>query len=154
MKLSLKKGFNLVELLIIIAVLSLIAFGSVSVFINFRNQQGLDKDTETIVEILQQARSQTLTSQNDSQYGVHISATKITLFTGSSYSSSDLSNKDYPLTLSDTVLNVSLSGGGNEVIFQRLSGETSQSGTITLASSATGESKTIKIYKTGLIESL
>ncbi len=147
-------GFTILELFIVLAIVTAIAFGSVSIFVNFRNQQALDKDTEMIVEILQQARSQTLTSQNASQYGVHITASKITLFTGSTYSSSDPSNKDFPLTPSDTILTITLSGGGSDVIFQRLSGVTNQNGTVVLSSVAAGKTKTIKIYKTGLIESL
>jgi len=46
----------------------------------------------------------------------------------------------------------SLAGGGNDVIFNRLSGETGQSGTITVYSSATGGTKIVTIYKTGVVQ--
>lgn len=146
-------GFTLVEFLVAISIMLLVTGGAVGVFNNFRNSQGLHKDTELIVAVVRQARSQTLTSQNASQYGVHISTSKVTLFTGSTYSAVSASNQDFFLTTPDVITTITLTGGGNDIVFQRLSGETSQNGTLVVTSPATANTKTVTIYKTGLIES-
>lgn len=121
-------------------------------FVAFRKNAALNKDTETVIETLRQARSETLSSQNASQYGVHISATKITVFTGSTYSPSDSTNRDFLLSPMDTIVTIDLVGGGSDVIFNRLTGETSQSGTVVISSPTTSKTKTVTIYKTGLVE--
>jgi prepilin-type N-terminal cleavage/methylation domain-containing protein len=147
-----KKGFTLIEALIVIAILGVMVSVSVVAFKTFKTSQGLDKDTELVIETLQQARTQTLSSQNASQYGVHFASSTVTLFTGNSYSAVASTNLVYPFYSADTVLSTSLAGGGADVVFARLTGETTQNGTITIASSATTTYRTVTIYKTGLVE--
>jgi prepilin-type N-terminal cleavage/methylation domain-containing protein len=148
-----RKGFTLIEILIVIAILgiiSVIVFGSFSVF---RSSQGLDKDTDTVVEILRQARSQTLISKNASAYGVHVATTAVTLFSGDTYSAADPNNQVFTFLNADLVVSVTLTGGGSDVIFKRLTGETSQNGTIVLSTQgAQPRTRTITVFKTGLIE--
>ncbi len=84
------------------------------------------------------------------QYGVHFTDSKVTLFAGSSYVPDDTNNRDFTVNASDSTLSVNLTGGGSDVIFQKLSGETVDDGTVTLSS--TLRTKTVTIYKTGLIE--
>ncbi len=147
-----KKGFTILELLIVLGIMALLVGVIFSAFINVRKGNALQNDTDVIVETLRQARSQTLSSQNQMQYGVHLASTQITLFTGASYSAGNATNQNIPLNASDTVLTITLVGGGSDVVFARLSGETTQSGTVVLSSSSTGKTKTITIYKTGIIE--
>ncbi|MCC2630348.1 MAG: seg [Candidatus Paceibacter sp.] len=147
-----KRGFTLVEILITIGIMLVMVGIIFASFNQFRASQGLEKDTETIVEILQQARAQTLSSKNATAYGVHFASTTVTMFTGSSYSVSDPNNQVFSLISIDTIFSLSLTGGGTDVVFQRLTGETSQSGTITLTSQGTTRTRTITIYKTGLVQ--
>ena len=151
-KISFIKGFTLVELMVVLSILALLTGIIFSTLVDTKNSQSLEKDTDTVVEILLQARSQTLSSHNASQYGVHFSSPNVTLFAGTSYSSSDPNNSNFKLSSSDTILTISLAGGGNDVIFNRLSGETIQNGSIILSSVATSRTKTVTIYKTGLVE--
>lgn len=146
-------GFTLVELLVVITIISLLTVATISIFVRFRNNQAFSKDREMIVSVLRDARNQTLTSKDSSQYGVHVSASKITFFVGSVYSSGASSNKNFPLMSADTVLTANLTGGGSDIIFNRLSGETNQDGTVSMFSSSLAKTKIITIYKTGLIES-
>ena len=152
MKSSFQKGFTLLELSIVLAILTVLLVIVLSTFISFRKNQALQNDTDTIVEVLSQARSQTLLSQNSSQYGVHLTSSKATLFVGTVYDSSSSSNKDFNLTPTDTIVTISLTGGGVDVIFDKLSGQTSQSGTIVISSPSTSRIKTVTIYKTGIVE--
>ena len=134
---------------VIMTILAAIVLGS---FRAFHSSQGLEKDTELIVEVLRQARSQTLTSQNASTYGVYFASTTVTLFAGNTYSSGDASNQNFNLINKDVVLDLNLTGESRSVVFNRLTGETAHNGTIIILSPSSNKTKTITVYKTGLIE--
>ena len=153
MRFKFKNGLTFVELMIVLAILSVISVIAMNTFVDYRKNQSLQKDTETVTEVLNQARSQTLSSQNAMQYGVHIANDKITLFAGSTYSATDPANRDFILIPTDTIVAVSLTGGGSDVVFVRLSGETNQNGSVVMSSPGISKTKTITIYKTGLVES-
>ena len=146
------RGFSAAELIVSLAIMFVLAGIILSAFISFRKTQSLTIDTETVIEVLRQARNQTLSSKNSTVYGVHMTAPKITLFTGSTYSSGAGTNQDFTLSSTDTILTISLTGGGSDVVFQRLTGETSQNGTVVVSSPGLSQTKTITIYKTGLVE--
>ncbi len=146
------KGFTFIEVAISISVLFLVASVVLIPLLNYRKSLALQTDTDTITAVLREARNQTLSSKNSTVYGAHITSTKITLFTGASYSSSNVTNKDYALSSTDTIVTINLLGGGSDVVFDRLTGETSQSGTVVVSSPGISRTKTVTIYKTGLIE--
>ncbi len=148
-----KQGFNAIELLVVLSIIALIVVIVLNIFIHVRKNQALVKDTEIIVEVLNEARSLTLSSKDSTNYGVHIASDKVTFFTGGTYSAGNSTNVVYPLNTTDTILTISLSGGGSDVIFNRLTGETSQNGTVVVSSPGISQSKTVTIYKTGVIES-
>ena len=144
-------GFTLTEILVAILILSLLAGFIFSTFISFRKNQSMSLDTETVLETIRQARSQTLSSKGGELYGVHFSSSKITLFTGNAYNQNGAGNISFDMN-PNNIISWNLSGGGNDVVFSRLNGETTNDGTITISSQGNSP-KTITIYKTGLIES-
>ncbi len=152
-KLKKDSGYTLVELLIVLTISALLLGIITTSFFSFRKNQALQKDTELIVELLNQARNQTISSKNLSQYGVHFASSTVTVFTGTSYSSGDTSNQNYSLNSSDTVLSLSLTGGSTDVVFSRLNGEALQTGTVVISSPGLSQTKTVTIYSTGVIES-
>ena len=131
---KLVSGFSMLELFIVLAIITLLCGIVIATFIDFRKNQALSKDTETIVEVLNQARNQTISSKNQSAYGVHFASSVVTLFTGGTYSAGASDNQNFSLNSADTVLTISLTGGGSNVVFTRISGETTQNGTITVSS--------------------
>ena len=146
-------GFTLVELLIVLSILALLIGITLTTFISFRKSQSLALDVQTITSVLRQARNQTLSSKNASVYGVHFSQGVVTLFTGATYTVGAATNEDFNLSGADTIVTISLAGGGSDVVFIRLTGETVQNGTIVVSSPSTSQAKTVTIYKTGLIDS-
>jgi len=153
MKKVFKSGFSFIELFIVLSILAILIAIILSTFVSIRKNEALNKDTENIVQILRQARSETLTSQNASQYGVHFSAQMITIYTGPTYSSPNATNRDFILGEDDSIITINLASGGNNIIFNRLTGETNQNGIIVVSSPTTGRTKTVTVYKTGLVES-
>jgi|SRR3989344_5663858 len=147
-----KTGFTILEMLAVITILAIlgaILVGSLSVF---NKSQALSLDVEQVMSVIEQARNQTLTSKGGSQYGVHFEATRFILFAGSTYSAQDPNNQIFMLNPLNTVQSVTFTGGGTNVIFTRLTGDTLQNGSIVLSSASLGKTKTVTIHKTGLIE--
>lgn len=127
------KGFTLVEILISIAILTVIATISFNSLINYSRKENLDKSVLKIESLLEDARS--------FGYTVHFSTNEITE-----------NNEIYTLPgLVNVILDIN--GGGNDITFNKTNGATEQYGTITISLS-TNENlkKEIVIYKTGLIE--
>jgi prepilin-type N-terminal cleavage/methylation domain-containing protein len=148
-----KRGLTIIELLIVISIFGIITLVIVKTFSLFNTNQALDKDTQAIVAFLDDAKSKTLASKDANQYGIHLASSSVTLFKGTSFSSSDPENKVYALDRTVYIFTQALVGGGTNIIFSRLTGETSQSGTITIASTRASSTRTVTIYKTGAIES-
>ena len=144
----------MVEVLIVIAILAIIATAIIGPFASFRNAQAIKNTNESIIALLNQARVKTLSSENLLQYGVHLQADKAILFSGTSYdvdaSISEVVVSDSKVSISD----IALAGGGDDVVFERLTGATDNYGTlvVTLTNTSEGQ-KTITIAKTGVVSS-
>ena len=151
---KLSRGFSVGELLVVVAVVTLIAALSATSFVNLNKTQVIDKTALLALSVLDEARSLTLASKNSLQYGVHFEDSKVVLFTGTAYSSGDSTNQVNLLNTAAKTLTISLAGGGSEVIFDRLTGATSQNGSVTFSlRSDSNTTKTITVYTTGTAQS-
>jgi hypothetical protein len=96
---------------------------------------------------LRDARAQTLASVGGAQYGVLISSDRFIFFQGAVYNAAATSNQ--PFIFSS---NVSASSSLGSIVFQRLTGNSTASGTISvyLKSDLTAK-RTISIGNSGLV---
>jgi prepilin-type N-terminal cleavage/methylation domain-containing protein len=148
-----KRGFTLMEILGVVAIMTILMTIVLTSFSTLNKNQALDKSAKYIASIIEEARGNTLFSKNDSQYGIKFEASKVTMFKGASYSLSSPDNVVYDLNSLVTISNISLSGGGSELVFDRLTGNTSQTGTITVSLNSSSTSKAfITFSKTGIVE--
>lgn len=147
------QGVTAVELLITLSILAILGMVVFSSLLGFRKNQALQKDTELVVELLSEARNQTISSKNLTHYGVHFASSTVTVFPGSIYSAGNPNNSSYNLNTADTVIAVSLTGGGVDVVFDRLTGQTSMDGTVVVSSPGLSQTKTVTIFKTGVVQS-
>jgi prepilin-type N-terminal cleavage/methylation domain-containing protein len=148
----LRRGFTLIELLTVIAIFGIVMSITLVAFVSYRHNQALELATHSILSALAEARSMTLSSINAKRYGIHIETNSITLFQGSEYSASDPSNVVNPLD-SAAEISAFLSGGGSDVVFERLTGNANTSGTILITSvSDPSKSAMITLYSTGVAE--
>lgn len=149
-----KKGFTVIEFLMALSVLVIFAtiiFVSIS---SFRNNKALLIVSEDILSLIDEARANTLSAKDDYAYGVHFESEKIVLFRGSIYSSSDQNNKTVDIDNAVEIYNISLAGGGQNVLFQRLTGKTSQNGTIMIRLKSDNlKTKTVAIEVSGVASS-
>ncbi|TAL49355.1 hypothetical protein EPN83_01235 [Patescibacteria group bacterium] len=148
-----RAGFTVAELVVIIGIMALVLTLTYASFANLGKREVLDKEALQVVSILNEARSLTLASEGASQYGVHFETAQVVLFRGFSYSSTDPQNKTVPLHDRVVISAINLTGGGSEVVFERLTGTTGESGTTTLSlKSDAGQTKSVVIFATGITE--
>ena len=131
-----KNGFTLIEILIVVGILGLLIAGAVPGFQYFQRQRDLGSSADGIMSALRLARSKTLASQNDSPWGVYFFTSPApngyVLFNGSSYAARTPSfDEEHLLPVSVAISQISLSIG-QEVVFSRLSGNASSSGSVVL----------------------
>ncbi|MDP3996124.1 MAG: prepilin-type N-terminal cleavage/methylation domain-containing protein [bacterium] len=146
-----KKGSTLVELIITVAVLAILVTISFFVFGGFNRRQSLEQKTATAISFLTEAKTLTLSSRENTVYGIHFEEELMVRFKGETYDPDDSSNHATSVGPTVSISDISLSGGGSEVVFKRLSGETDNYGTITF-STPQGESKTVTVHASGVVE--
>ena len=146
-----QKGFTLLEILMAIAIATIVITIVVFSFSKLNSSQALERTGDLIASVLDEARSLTLSGSEDSQYGVHFEDDQIVLFKGTSYSSGSEDNVVTDLNDFVEIGDIELSGGGDDIIFKRLTGYTDEAGTIEVFVTATPENNlTITISETGL----
>ncbi len=147
---SKNKGFSIPEMLIAFAVTGILVAVVAMSFIPFRNAQALQNTTDAIVSMLQDARANTLAGKGGNQFGVHIDSSAVVSFIGDTYDADAVTNQtvsfESPVSLDD----IDLNGGGSQVVFQKLTGTTTNYGTIVVALPS-GITKTITISTTGSV---
>jgi prepilin-type N-terminal cleavage/methylation domain-containing protein len=146
-------GFTLIEILVVIAFIALLSTITFQSFRALNDKEALDKDAHGILSLMLEARSLTLSSKNANQYGVHFESDKAVIFTGGVYDANASDNVVMDLNHGVRITDIDLQGGGNEVIFTRLTGNTSQYGTTTISLLAdSSKTKSIVIFQSGLSE--
>ena len=144
-------GFTALELLIVVSIMGLLIAIILSPFAAFRNSKMLDTASEETLTLLSEAPGNTLSAKAGYQYGVHFETSQVVLYRGATYSSTDVNNKVVVLDSALEVVSISLSGGGSDVLFDKLTGKTVQSGSIIIrVKNDTTKTRTITIVGTGI----
>lgn len=147
-----KRGFSLAELVVIIGITAIIASLTMFSFRGFSNYQMLEKETDVVHSLIENARLQALNSKNFADFGMRFSTTSITLFQGSVYAVSD-SNTVHSFPSGVEISSILLTGNSTDVYFENITGEPSATGTVTFRLTSSGTTtKTILIHGTGLTE--
>jgi prepilin-type N-terminal cleavage/methylation domain-containing protein len=147
-----KKGFSLAELLVVLGIATFLFSITLSFFVGFKNRETLEKDSSLVLEVLRQAKHSTINSKDSNQFGVHFDSNGVVYFVGPVYSALDSTNQIYNFSSDVTVFSTSLNGGGSDILFNKVTGDTNNNGMIILRSQIASTTKSITIYKTGLIE--
>ncbi len=143
----------MLEILVAISIMTLAVTIVAFSFSKLNSKQALDKSADLVVSILDEARSLTLSSAGDSQYGVYFEDSQVTLFKGATYLPSDPVNVVTSLHPLVSIRDITLSGGGTSVVFKRLTGNTNQTGTAEVFLKASSTTfRTITISGTGIVE--
>lgn len=146
-------GFTLIEVVVALGVLAII---STTLFVGFSaatESADLKTSAFKIVDALQFARTRTLASLASSQYGVHFETGQYVVFRGATYNASDPANIVYAVPSRVEIANVALAGGGSDVVFDRITGKTSHSGTVSVRLIANpSKLKTVEVSASGRVD--
>lgn len=144
------RGYSLLELILVIAILGVLVATIVPSFLKFRQSSVLNTETQELVTIINRARLLSVSSKNDQQFGVHFEPSQVVLFSGVTYSAATATNEVHIFNPQITLSSIAINGGGSEVLFQKVTGATNQNATTTLLVLGTTASTTIIVRPTGI----
>jgi prepilin-type N-terminal cleavage/methylation domain-containing protein len=141
-----KQGFTLLEVLLSLALISILAGTTITVYQSFQVKNDLNIAANTLVQTAHRAQTLARAVDSDSVWGVHVqSGANITLFKGNDYNARD-TEYDELFDLPQTIT----SSGLSTIIFSKLTGDPDTTGSFQLHAS-TGESRTLTINAKGVI---
>lgn len=132
-----EKGFTLVELILVIAIIAILAGATVPVLGNFTQRTQIDSTAREVVSALRFAQQKSMANENDSEFGVYFddANNEFIVFRGSSYGS--FPAEDRVFTYPDSIT-ISQGFASSEVNFEKLTGETADIGSITISNNVDG----------------
>lgn len=146
-----KKGFTVIELLVVLAILAVLMVVITPSFMRFRQQQALQNTTNGVLSLITSARTKTLSGNDNSIYSVRFESSRAILFKGIVYTDGMATNEIYGYESPVTLGTVLLQDATQVLTFDRLRGTTSQHGTIQLQL-PNGTTRMITVTQTGSAE--
>ena len=118
------------------------------------SHQALTNTIGDVSALIEEARSRTLSGDHEQTYGVHLESTKAVLFSGTSYDPSALGNKTVKTSSGIVLDSITLAGGGSEILFDAVSGDTDEDGTFIVKKATTDEGeKMVTVTHAGQVSS-
>lgn len=148
-------GVTFIESIVTIGIIIILLLISVPGFLFFQRRSEINNSLEELINVLRTGQNKTLASEEASQYGVYFDITtsphQYTLFKGPNFASRDGSfDKVYNLPERIEIYQISLNG--NEVVFEKITGNASPDGNLSLRLITNPEEiKTIYIESSGQI---
>ena len=169
---GIKKGFTLMELVLVIAILGIIAGLGIGNYANFLRQSSLDSAANEIVAKLREAQTNSQASSDNYAWGVEFDTTnkdRYVIFKGNCSNDAALSCRTLsdcssnPCTLTDTEtiflnsaveINSASFGGGIYTVFDRPTGKpkSGKNGDVVIQLKGGSQQKTINVSAPGKIE--
>lgn len=142
-----KKGFTLIEILIVLTIVVLLAAASYPIYSNFYRLSSVEAAKNEVVQNLRIAREYATSSKNNSSAGIYFFGHEYTIFSGGSYLSRD-QNYDMNFSINDNMV----FGGDLEVVFQKINGQVSEEKDVQIINTVTSNQVTVEILTSGVIQ--
>ena len=137
-------GFTLIEVLLVVAIITLSAAITIPVGAAYLSRSDLSNTTSSVVQSLRQAQSYAFYSNQDDNWGVRVESGTITIYKGADYATRD-SSFDTTIPFRSSVV----VSGDQEVLFTRGSGRTASPITINLSDGSS--SSEINVSRIGVV---
>ena len=143
----------MIEIMVVLAVLGVLLSVVIWSFSSFRDSRLLENSIGDALSLIDEARMKTISSYNNMQHGVHFETSRMVLFKGTTFSESDLDNKEVSIHSLIEIVNISLNNSSSDLVFQRINGKTDNYGSIVIrVKSNPSRAKQININSTGIID--
>ena len=144
-------GFSLIEMIAVIAIGAVLVAVIVVSFSSFRNSKTVDITADQILAVINEARVKTVSSEDYSRFGVRFEANRVVLFKGDIFTEPNSSNIETAISPLVEISDISLNGGGADIVFQKLTGKTGNYGSLRVKlKSDNNKYKTISVKSTGI----
>ncbi len=157
------KGFTILEVLVVAAILGTVALVVVPKLGQIKNKQIIKSGVSDIIGGIDDARSRSFASMQNTEWSVHFETNKVVIYKGTGAYDSSIINapecNDWAgqtpckittnLVSPAQITDIDLSGGGSEFYFSRLNTTPSKTGTITVT--VGDDSQIITIGPTGIV---
>lgn len=141
-----RKGFTLVELLVVLSLISVLAVLAMPTYNNMRHNVALETERQEVVSALRIAQQRAIASYGFEPHGVHFNTDSFVIFGDSWTSPSYVITYDLPADIQF------VQGQNSSVTFDRLTGTTGNT-TVSVGYPG-GDMRTISISESGTISSL
>ncbi len=138
-------GFTLVEMLLCVAIITLLVGVSLPISQSFVQGDDLNVATQSVVETVRRAQTYARTLDGDTNWSVEFQSGTVTLFKGTNFAGRD-TNYDEAYSLPGSVT----ASGLGEVQFTKFTGIPNTTGTVTLTSTTTS-TKTVTVNAKGVV---
>ncbi len=141
-----QQGFTLLELLLSVAILTLLTGLSLPVYESFVRRNDLDITTQSVALDVRRAETYARAVNGDSTWGMEFLSSSVVLFKGATYATRDSTyDETVPLPGSVTL------SGTSEIVFAKLSATPSVTGSVTF-SSTTNDTRTLTVNAKGMVD--
>lgn len=146
-----QKGFTMLEVIVVMIIFAVVLGLSILYYQTTQVRSDLNGQVLQFVSYARLAQSNADAGKDDSNHGVHLESGRYVLFIGDSYVESADDNFEIDLPATMIIQNINLNEGGNDVVFERPYGETSDFGTFDFYSAQLNATKTVTISNIGTI---
>lgn len=148
---TVRRGFTLIEVILIISFFSLLVVLGLIYYRSTQLRIDMNTQVEKFVAEVRLAQTNALAGVGGSDHGVHLESSFYTIFVGSSYVPADSQNYQIDLPATFEIQNIALNGGGSDVIFDSVNGETTNFGSLDFVSNQLNKTISVSISRFGVI---
>lgn len=146
------KAFTLLEMLLVFALIALF-FGLGLLYTQSTTLRAdLNTQADELAAYVRLSQSAAASGKGNEAHGLRLETDFYTLFLGTTYNELDTTNTVITLPPTVEIQNLSLNGGGSDLIFSPPYGETENYGSFQLVSLNTGDAVTLTVNTYGSIE--